>query len=110
MTRRSLRLAAVAAAMAAALSACGSTHASSAPSTSTTTHAKRGHAKRGHAKAAHLSPSTYHVAATWAPVGPTPHFPGADPKLHKLFVSNLAAGTLTVIDTKQAVPKLLLRA
>ncbi len=42
----------------------------------------------------------YHVQATWSPVGPTPHFAGVDPRLHKLFVSNLAHGTVTVLNTQ----------
>ncbi|WP_020375135.1 YncE family protein [Sulfobacillus thermosulfidooxidans] len=46
------------------------------------------------------APQTYHVQSTWSNVGPTPHFSGVDMKLHKLFVSNLANGTVTVLNSQ----------
>ena len=49
----------------------------------------------------HEEPNTarYQVVSTFSNVGKTPHFTGVDSKLHKVFVSNLAAGTVTVLDT-----------
>ncbi len=43
---------------------------------------------------------SYHVVSTWDSVGPTPHFSGVDARLHKVFVSNLAAGTVTVLNSE----------
>lgn len=51
----------------------------------------------------HQNPQ-YHVAATWANVGPTPHFSAVDGRLHKVFVSNLANGTVTVMNTITGMP------
>lgn len=45
------------------------------------------------------SAASYTVSNTWNEVGPTPHFTGVDYRLHRVFVSNLAAGTLTVLST-----------
>lgn len=50
--------------------------------------------------AAHLGTSaSYQVVNTWDQVGPTPHFAGVDSRLHKVFVSNLANGTVTVLNS-----------
>jgi YVTN family beta-propeller protein len=48
--------------------------------------------------AAQPSKSHYQVSSTWTNVGPTPHFSAVDNLLHKVFVSNLAAGTVTVLN------------
>ncbi len=47
---------------------------------------------------------TYQVTSTWNNVGPTPHFAGIDMRLHKLFVSNLSNGTVTVVHTTTGKP------
>ncbi len=54
----------------------------------------------GQASAASHSPISYQVQHTWTDVGPTPHFAGVDLRLNKLFVSNLANGTVTVVNAK----------
>lgn len=46
----------------------------------------------------------YVLGHTFTQVGKTPHFAGVDAPLHKLFVSNLAAGTLTVLNSKTGKP------
>lgn len=46
----------------------------------------------------------YQVTGTWNNVGPTPHFAGIDMRLHKLFVSNLSNGTVTVVNTTTGKP------
>ncbi len=46
------------------------------------------------------SPTPYQVSHTWTQVGPTPHFSGVDIRLHKVFVSNLAQGTVTVLNSR----------
>lgn len=79
-----------------ALTACGSQSASAAGNPAPKQVAAAGTSATS---ANRPAPPSYHVVATW-PAGSTPHFPGVDPQLHKLFVSNLAAGTLTVIDTR----------
>jgi YVTN family beta-propeller protein len=43
---------------------------------------------------------SYQVQHTWTDVGPTPHFAGVDMRLNKLFVSNLAHGSVTVVNAK----------
>lgn len=48
--------------------------------------------------------ASYRVAQTWNHVGSTPHFSGVDERLHKVFVSNLAAGTLTVLNSQTGAP------
>lgn len=48
------------------------------------------------------SAASYTVSNTWNSVGPTPHFTAVDYRLHRVFVSNLAAGTLTVLSTTGA--------
>ncbi|MGC8465683.1 MAG: YncE family protein [Acidimicrobiales bacterium] len=55
---------------------------------------------------AHAQPvrGSYQVATTWNNVGPTPHFSGVDQRLHKVFVSNLAAGTVTVLNSQTGTP------
>lgn len=55
-------------------------------------------AASGVASAQQLS-GPYKVSASWMNVGPTPHFSAVDVRLHKVFVSNLAAGTVTVLDS-----------
>lgn len=52
----------------------------------------------GVASAQQLS-GPYKASSTWTDVGPTPHFSAVDVRLHKVFVSNLAAGTVTVLDS-----------
>lgn len=46
------------------------------------------------------APISYQVQHTWTDVGPTPHFAGVDMRLNKLFVSNLAHGTVSVVNAK----------
>lgn len=53
-----------------------------------------------HKSKSKVSLGSYSVKSTWSSVGPTPHFSAVDLKLHKVFVSNLAAGTLTVLNSK----------
>lgn len=72
------RLVAAGALMASVLTACGSQAVSAA-------------------NPAKASPPTYGLSATWTKVGPTPHFTGVLPSAKKVFVSNLAAGTVTVL-------------
>lgn len=48
--------------------------------------------------AAHDRPRTVTVAETLRDVGPTPHFTAVDPRLDRLFVTNVGAATLTVVD------------
>lgn len=50
--------------------------------------------------AVNWGPSHYHVGQTWTNVGKTPHFSGIDVRLHKVFVSNLAQGTVTVLNSR----------
>ncbi len=45
------------------------------------------------------------VTATFSAGGPTPHFVGVDYRLHRLFVSHLSQGTLTVLTTSGALVK-----
>lgn len=45
-------------------------------------------------------PTSYSVGQTFSDVGPTPHFSAVDQRLHKLFVSNLAKGTVTVLNSR----------
>ena len=47
-----------------------------------------------------LGSAPYRVSQTWTQVDPTPHFSGVDIRLHKVFVSNLAQGTVTVLNSK----------
>lgn len=42
----------------------------------------------------------YSVGPTFTAVGGTPHFSAVDVRLHKLFVSNLARGTVTVVNSR----------
>ncbi len=46
----------------------------------------------------------YQVSQTWSHVGATPHFSGVDAKLHKVFISNLAQGTVTVVNSVTGKP------
>lgn len=41
----------------------------------------------------------YQSTQSWTNVGVTPHFSGVDPSQNKVFVSNLAAGTLTILNS-----------
>ncbi len=41
----------------------------------------------------------YEISHTFTSVGTTPHFTGIDDTFHKLYVSNLSAGTVTVVNT-----------
>ncbi len=79
------------------LAACGSgtTSGSSAGSTSSSSTTSGTSASTKGA----ASGSPYKVSATWSKVGPTPHFTGVDPTTGHVFVSNLAAGTVTVLAT-----------
>ncbi len=80
---RGIRSAAAGGLMASLLAACGSSAAAArAPAT----------AKSGKVPA-------YSLQATWSAVGPTPHFTAVLPSAHKVFATNLGAGTVTVLSS-----------